>query len=93
VYKGADGAFTLYEDENDNYNYEKGMYATIPMAWKDSTKTLTIGARQGTFPGMLAKRTFNVVFVTQGHGADRTPTAAPDKVVMYDGTQATVTAP
>jgi alpha-D-xyloside xylohydrolase len=93
VYKGADGAFTLYEDENDNYNYEKGMYATIPMTWKDSSKTLTIGPRQGTFPGMLAKRTFNVVFVTQGHGADRTPTATPDKVVTYDGTQATVTAP
>ena len=52
VYEGADGAFTLYEDENDNYDYEKGLYATIPLAWTDATKTLHIGARQGAFPGM-----------------------------------------
>ena len=55
VYPGADGDFTLYEDENDNYDYEKGVYATIPMHWDDAAHTLTIGERKGTFPGMLSR--------------------------------------
>ena len=59
VYRGADGDFTLYEDENDNYNYEKGVYATIPMHWNDATQALTIGERKGSFPGMLENRAFN----------------------------------
>jgi alpha-D-xyloside xylohydrolase len=62
VYRGANGTFELYEDENDNYNYEKGIHATIPMTWNDSTQTLTIGARVGSYPGMPATRTFRVVF-------------------------------
>ena len=62
VYPGADGRFVLYEDEGDNYNYEKGVYSTIPFSWNDQSQTLTIGARQGTFPGMLATRTFTVVW-------------------------------
>ena len=65
VYRGANENFTLYEDEDDNYNYETGAYATIPMTWNDSTQTLTIGARQGSFPGMLSSRTFNIVWVSQ----------------------------
>ena len=58
VYTGADGSFTLYEDENDNYNYEKGAYATIPIHWDDAKHTLTIGERQGHFPGMLEHAKF-----------------------------------
>ena len=50
VYRGANGDFTLYEDENDTYNYEKGAYATIPLSWDDATHTLTIGDRKGHFP-------------------------------------------
>ena len=61
VYPGADGVFTLYEDEGDNYNYEKGARATISFQWNDRRATLTIGERQGSFPGMLAKRRFNIV--------------------------------
>ncbi len=63
VYPGADGDFTLYEDEGDTYNYEKGKYATIPIHWNDSTQTLTIGERKGSFPGMIESRAFNVVIV------------------------------
>ena len=91
VYRGADAAFTLYEDENDNYNYEKGAYATIPLQWDDATQTLTIGDRQGKFPGMLETRTFRVVFAGENHGAGIGQTAQPDKVVSYDGKQVTVT--
>ena len=60
VYPGANASFTLYEDEGDNYNYEKGQYSTIQLTWNDRSKTLTIGQRQGSFPGMIATRTFNV---------------------------------
>ena len=61
VYPGADGTFTLYEDEGDGYNYEKGVCSTIAFTWNDRTRTLTIADRQGTFPGMAAKRQFTIV--------------------------------
>jgi alpha-D-xyloside xylohydrolase len=86
VYPGADGSFTLYEDENDNYNYEKGQYATIPISWNDATQKLTIGGRQGTFPGALTKRVFNVVIVSQNHGVGEGFTANPDSRILYTGT-------
>ena len=62
VYPGADGRFVLYEDEGDNYNYEKGMYSVILFSWNDKKHTLTIGARKGEYPGMLQTRTFTVVW-------------------------------
>jgi alpha-D-xyloside xylohydrolase len=61
IYPGADGQFTLYEDEGDGYNYEKGIYSTITFKWNDKAGTLTIGERQGTFPGMLQSRQFTLV--------------------------------
>src|SRR5450432_2136712 len=91
VYRGADGDFTLYEDENDNYNYEKGVHATIPFHWDDSKQTLTFGDRQGQFPGMLQSRTFRVVFVGENHGAGIDPASEPDKIVQYSGKQVSVT--
>ena len=60
VYSGADAEFTLYEDEGDNYNYEKGMYSTITMKWNERARTLTIGDVKGEYPGMLKNRIFNV---------------------------------
>ncbi|MCD8310720.1 MAG: DUF5110 domain-containing protein, partial [Prevotellaceae bacterium] len=60
VYPGADGTFTLYEDEFDNYHYEQGAYTEIPMTWNDRRHTLTIGARKGSYEGMLQERTFTV---------------------------------
>ena len=61
VYPGADGSFTLYEDEGDNYNYEKGAYSVILFSWTEKTRTLSIGNRQGRYPGMLQNRQFTVV--------------------------------
>jgi alpha-D-xyloside xylohydrolase len=61
VYPGANGSFVLYEDEGDSYNYEKGTYTTITFDWSDKSRTLTIGARRGSYPGMLQSRTFTVV--------------------------------
>jgi alpha-D-xyloside xylohydrolase len=85
IYRGANGSFTLYEDEGDSYHYERGIYATIPIIWSDASHTLTIGARKGTFPGMLRQRTFNVVFVTANHGVGVDVTTSPDRTVTYSG--------
>ncbi|MGB2670785.1 MAG: TIM-barrel domain-containing protein, partial [Candidatus Acidiferrum sp.] len=91
VYRGANGAFTLYEDENDTYDYEKGVYATIPFSWDDSANTLTIGDRSGSFPGMLEKRTFRIIFVTENHGVGGGLTENADKTVQYTGKKVSVT--
>ena len=90
VYRGADADFTIYEDENDSYDYEKGVYATIPLHWDDGAHTLTIGDRKGQFPGMLESRTFRIVFVGENHGAGIDPADEADKVVPYRGTQIVV---
>ena len=93
VYPGANGSFTLYEDENDTYNYEHGAYATIPFSWDDASRTLTIGDRSGSFPGMLQTRTFRIVFVTPNHGVGGELTSSEDKVIQYAGQKITVAYP
>ncbi|MBR4534222.1 MAG: DUF5110 domain-containing protein [Bacteroidaceae bacterium] len=60
VYPGNNGNFTLYEDEGDNYNYERGFYTEIPMTWNDRSHTLTILPRKGQYSGMLQSRQFRV---------------------------------
>ena len=60
VYAGANGNFILYEDEFDNYNYEKGAYTEIPISWNNASRKLTIGARKGAYEGMLKNRKFTV---------------------------------
>ena len=92
IYRGADGKFTLYEDQGDSYDYEKGKFATIPIAWNEAKQTLTIGKRAGSFPGMLKERTFNVVWVSENHGAGVAITEKPDVVVHYTGKQVDVSA-
>ncbi len=77
VFPGADGSFTLYEDEGDTYRYEQGACSTIEFTLKG--RTLTIGARRGSFPGMLQERSFRVTL--------------PDGrtvALRYDGTAQTV---
>lgn len=89
VFKGADGQFTLYEDEGVNYNYEKGKYAMIPMQYDQQSGTLTIGDRQGEFDGMLKERTFNVVVVDPEHPQGYA-VAPQGQVVKYNGTKVSV---
>ena len=79
VYPGADGTFTLYEDEGDNYNYESGAYTEIPMTWNDTSHTLTIGSKKGSYNGMLSERKFTV----------RTPNGN-EKTITYKGKKVTV---
>ena len=78
IYQGADGSFTLYEDENVNYNYEKGLYSMIEFDYDDDNRLLSIGERRGEFPGMLEERVFNVIPVSKD-GIGKTQT------VRYDG--------
>lgn len=90
IYKGADGKFVLYEDENDNYNYEKGLFSTIEFTWDEMSNTLMIGERKGSFPGMLKSRTFNIVLVDSQNGIGVTPTVKFTKTVKYNGKTKTV---
>jgi alpha-D-xyloside xylohydrolase len=85
IYPGTDGEFTLYEDENDNYNYAKGTHATIAIHWDDAAKTLTFGAREGSFPGMLTTRTFRIVMAGKDHGVGIAPSPAANATVTYKG--------
>lgn len=85
VYPGADADFNLYEDAGDGYGYERGAHSIIPMHWDDARRTLTIGAREGSYPGMAAGHAFNVVVVAKGHGVGPEATSAPDKAIHYAG--------
>ena len=90
IYRGANGSFELYEDQDDGYNYEKRTRAAIPISWDDAAHRLTIGQRSGSFPGMLQARTFQIVFVTENHGVGGDPTQTADKIVKYDGQEVSV---
>jgi alpha-D-xyloside xylohydrolase len=72
VYPGANGSFTLYEDENDTYNYEKGAFSTIRFVWNDKAGTLTIESRKGTYPGMITNRRFHIVLVNGSQKSTKT---------------------
>ncbi len=85
VYGGADGAFTLYEDDGLTYGYERGAFTRIPLRWDDATGTLTIGPREGSYPGMLAARTFQVVLVVGSKPVRFTFTPTVDSTVRYTG--------
>jgi alpha-D-xyloside xylohydrolase len=85
VYTGSDARFMVYEDENINYNYEKGKFATIPITYDENTGTLVIGKRKGAFPGMLRERTFKVVWVTTNRPVGFDPDRKPDAVIRYSG--------
>lgn len=89
VYPGADGTFTLYEDEGDTYNYEKGKYSLIRFVYDDNAHKLTIEPRVGKFKGMLAKRQFRIVLVNKASGSGDKPMAGA-KTVNYEGKKLTI---
>jgi alpha-D-xyloside xylohydrolase len=85
IYAGADGAFTLYEDEGVNYNYEHGGFSRIVLHWDDRSHTLTIGARHGSFQGMLTQRTFAIILISKTKPVGFSFTPRADRTVNYDG--------
>jgi len=90
VYTGKDATFTLYEDENTNYNYEKGAFANIPFTYNEATKTLTIKKREGYFNGMLAKRTFRIVWISKDRPNEFNADQKAGATVIYTGEKITV---
>lgn len=86
VYTGADASFTMYEDENINYNYEQGKFTIILLSYSEKDRVLTIGKRQGEFPGMLATRTFEIVWIGAQKPSGLDFLSKPDAIVTYNGT-------
>ncbi|MEM1543899.1 MAG: glycoside hydrolase family 31 protein [Candidatus Bathyarchaeia archaeon] len=84
IYPGADASFTIYEDDGETYDYERGVYSLIRLGWNEGERTLTIDKRVGKYPGMLKERTFHIVLVREGHGVG-VEEAKPDQVVQYKG--------
>jgi len=89
VYTGKDAQFTLYEDEDTNYNYEKGAFANIPFNYEEATKTLTIGNRAGAFNGMLQQRTFRVIFISKQNPKPFDADGKAYQVIKYNGKKVT----
>ncbi len=90
IYPGSNGEFILYEDENDNYDYQKGINSTIIFKWDDAKKILTIGNRKGSYPGMLTERKFNILIVSKNNGAGMNTINKYNKEVTYNGKKVVV---
>ncbi|WP_217606328.1 TIM-barrel domain-containing protein [Chitinophaga sp. GbtcB8] len=90
VYTGKDAQFDLYEDEGLNYNYEQGQFSNIPLSYNEATQKLTIGKREGSFPGMLQQRTFRVIKVSPEKAAALDFNQTTRDVVIYNGQEQTV---
>ncbi|PTX92191.1 glycoside hydrolase [Verrucomicrobia bacterium LW23] len=85
IYPGANASFTIYEDDNETYDYEKGQYATYTLAWDDAAKTLTLSPRKGAFPGMIPERELNIVLIKPG-----VKEPAPATTIRYSGQRVVV---
>ncbi|RVU03020.1 DUF5110 domain-containing protein [Mucilaginibacter limnophilus] len=90
VYTGANGSFSLYEDEGLNYNYEKGQFSTIPLKYNNASGELTIGARKGSYPGISSQRKFKIVWVTESSGASTDIDKQQGQTVTYTGKLLTI---
>lgn len=84
VYPGADATFTIYEDDNETYNYEKGQYATYDLTWNDKARTLSVGPRKGSYPGLVTSRPLNVVIASPDNASGGDP-ATSTQTVVYTG--------
>ncbi|HLP06199.1 MAG TPA: TIM-barrel domain-containing protein [Paludibacter sp.] len=90
IYQGANGSFTLYEDEGDTHNYEKGNYSVIPFTYNEATQELTIGTRTGSYNNMPANRNFNIVWVAENHGVGINAPVVCDTTVHYTGSSVVI---
>ncbi len=93
VYTGADGTFSLYEDQGRSYGYERGEFSRIPLSWNEASGELSIGAREGSWPGMQANREVRVRFVAGPRGDNGAIEPATDATVQYDGNALVVKRP
>ena len=91
VYTGKDGSFNLYEDEGENYNYEKGEFSTIPMSYSEANKTLTIGERKGSYKNMPETRSIKIYFIDKEQAKPFDLNQKADAEIQYNGTTQNVT--
>ncbi len=87
VYRGADGVFPLYEDEGDNYNYERGRFSLVMLRWTEGSGELVIAAREGEFDGLVKSREFRVVFISAGGREERTVAYSGDEIRLRAGSR------
>jgi len=90
VFEGRNNDFALYEDENVNYNYEKGACSLIPFKYDDESKTLKIGNREGTFEGMVSEKTISIVTMNKGSNFGFDPEINTQIKIKYNGEQQTI---
>ena len=90
IYPGADGSFSLYDDDGVSQDYTRGVHSEIPIRWENASRRLTMEARKGSYPGMPEKRTFHIVLVREGHGIGLAETERIDQTVQYDGKNLTL---
>jgi alpha-D-xyloside xylohydrolase len=90
VYTGANGSFSVYEDDGVSRQYLHGKYARIPLRWNERAKTLTIGAREGSYPGMAGKREIRIRWMRPGAPRALSFDEKPDATVTYSGAPVTV---
>ena len=90
VYTGADGSFSIYEDDGTSRQYLNGAWSRIPLSYDEVSKTLTIGPREGSYPGMAARRTIHVRWMKPGSPRPLAFDARPDATITYSGGQQTV---
>jgi alpha-D-xyloside xylohydrolase len=93
VFTGADGSFSLYDDDGTSMAYQKGAWSRIPIAWDERTKMLTIGAREGRWPGMAARRTIAIRWTTPTRPRGLDPDASPDATIIYTGARQAIRLP
>jgi len=93
VCPGRDGACFWYEDAGDGFGHVRGERSLVALTWDESRRELRLGARQGSWPGMPAQRTVQVVLVRPGHGTGEEPGLAPDAKSVYDGQPLTISIP
>jgi len=91
IYRGADGTFRLYDDAGDNYDYEHGQHSVIPIHWNDQTGVLTMGTREGSYSGMVEKRTFRIILVGGARGVGSDVTDKADNEITYEGKELRIT--
>ena len=72
IYCGAKSLFTLYEDAGDGYGYEQGEFSLVNFSWDEAKGELTIGARQGSFPGLVVRREYRLIFISSRGPVTRT---------------------
>ncbi|MDF7774089.1 glycoside hydrolase family 31 protein [Sphingomonas sp. AOB5] len=93
VFTGNSGSFSLYEDDGLSPGYKKGEFARVPLRWDEGKGTLTIGAREGGYPGMARKRAYSVRFYGPGKAAVPDFAENPALSFTYEGKEIVVRRP